>query len=330
MGSTQGAGAPRPIGRLARRAGVAILVALLGAGALSARIPYPAQALVVVVPAPRGGGTDIFARQLATLVEEDFGQRVIIDNRPREGGLVGVRHMTRAEPDGYTVAFVWNSPLTVAPLFSEAGFAARDYRAVMSVGYSSYVLCVRPEFPALDASGMFETLRAAPNAYSYGNDGAAGTMRLAADRIFNAAGVSVRGVAFAGATETARNFIAGTVDIYGGSLAAILPHVEAGHAKCLLLTSAEGNAAAPQASGLAALGMAEQETVLWWGLIAPGDAPDEVVARLERAFMAAANSQAFAVAMAQRGAVWRPRGATETAAMIEAEITAFETLTQRD
>jgi len=330
MNTPQEARAPRAIGRLLRRAGVACLVASLGAGALSARIPYPEQALVVVVPAPRGGGTDIFARQLAKLVEEDFGQRIIVDNRPREGGLVGIRHMTRAEPDGYTVAFVWNSPLTVAPLFSDAGFEPGDYRAVMSIGYSSYVLCVRPDFPAQDASEMFETLRAAPNDYTYGNDGAAGTMRLAADRIFDAAGVSVRGVAFAGATETARNFIAGKVDIYGGSLAAILPHVEAGHARCLLLTSADGNAAAPQASGLASLGMATHETVLWWGLIAPSRTPDAAVARLEQAFLAAANSEAFNAAMAARGAVWRPRGATETAAMIEAEITAFQTLTQRD
>jgi tripartite-type tricarboxylate transporter receptor subunit TctC len=329
LSSTPRTSAVKRVNRVVRGVAIAGFAALLGAGAPMARIPFPEQALVIVVPAPRGGGTDLFARQLAALVEKDFGQRIIIDNRPRDGGMVGVSHMTRATPDGYTVAFVWNSPLTVAPLFSDAGFQPRDYRAVMSIGYSSYVLCVRPDFPASDAKGMFEALSVSPNSYSYGNDGATGTMRLAAERIFEAAGVSVRGVAFSGATETARNFIAGTVDIYSGSLSAILPHVEAGLAKCLLLTSAEGNTAVPQASGLAALGFAELETVLWWGLIAPAGVPDEAIARLEKAFLEAANSEAFAAVMASSGAVWRPRGATETGSMIAAEIEAFEALTQR-
>jgi tripartite-type tricarboxylate transporter receptor subunit TctC len=320
----------RPVSTRLTLLAIACFAAVFGAGTPMARIPFPEQALVIVVPAPRGGGTDIFARKLAALVEEDFGQRIIIDNRPREGGIVGVRHMTRAAPDGYTVAFVWNSPLTVAPLFSEAGFEPGDYRAVMSIGYSSYVLCVRPDFPASNAREMIAVLSDAPNRYSYGNDGASGTMRLAAERIFDAVGVSVRGTAFSGATETARNFVAGTVDIYSGSLAAILPYMDAGQAKCLLLTSASDNTAVPQASGLAALGLADLETVLWWGLIAPARAPDDAITRLEEAFMTAAASEAFAAAMAESGAIWRPRGAAETAAMISSEIAAFGAVVQRD
>ncbi|WP_430463526.1 tripartite tricarboxylate transporter substrate binding protein [Tabrizicola sp.] len=320
----------RPVSRLASLLGIAAVVTALGTVLATARIPYPEQALVMVVPAPRGGGTDIFARKLAELAEEDFGQRIIIDNRPREGGLVGVRHMTVSSPDGYTVAFVWNSPLTVAPLFAQADFTPEDYRSVMSIGYSSYVMCVRPDFPASDAKGLLAALAAAPDKYSYGNDGETGTMRLAAERIFAAADISVRGVAFAGATETARNFIAGNVDIYSGSIAAILPHVKEGKAKCLLLTSAADNETLPEASGLEALGLAELETVLWWGMIAPAETPDEAITRLEQAFLDAAASPEFVATMAEKGAVWRPRGASETAEMITSEIAAFQGLVLSD
>lgn len=301
---------------------------LAGGGEAAARIPYPSQAIVVVVPAPRGGGTDVFARELARLVETDLGQRVIVDNRPRDGGLAGIGETVRARPDGYTVAFVWNSPLTVAPLFETAPFARDDYRAVMSIGFSSYVLCARPDFPADDAAGLLARLAERPGAYSYGNDGAGGMMRLAAERIFREVGAEVRGVAFAGATETARNFLAGTVDLYGGSLAAILPYVRSGEAKCLLLTSADDNPALPQASGLGALGLGAVETVLWWGLIAPASMPDAAAARLEDAFLAAARSAAFSEAMAARGATARPRGADATAAMIDAEIAGFAALVE--
>lgn len=317
--------------RLAPAMLVAALAAPVSATAASTRIPYPAQAIVIVVPAPRGGGTDIFARHLASLVEDDLGQRVIIDNQPRDGGMAGVAHVTRSAGDGYTLGFVWNSPLTVAPLFADSQpYRPQSYRAVMSIGFSSYVLCVRKDFPADDAAQMIEVLRASPGAYSYGNDGATGTMRLAAERIFRSAGVELRGVAFSGATETARNFIAGHVDVYGGSLAAILPHVESGAAKCLLLTSAEENAAVPGASGLRELGFEDQETVLWWGLIAPANVPGDVIVRLETAFMRASEDPAFRDDMARRGAVWRVRGADETDAMIRSEMEAFRVIAETD
>jgi tripartite-type tricarboxylate transporter receptor subunit TctC len=311
---------------------VAALIALCAATAAVAagRTPWPEQAVVLIVPAPRGGGTDIFARHLAELVGDDLGQRVIVDNRPRDGGVAGVTRMTKAAPDGYTLGFAWNSPLTAAQLQPDTPYRPQDHRAVMSVGYSSYVLCVRPEFPARTGAEMLEVLRAAPGAYTYGNDGEGGLMRLAAERIFSEAGVQVRGLAFAGATETARNFLAGQVDIYGGSLAAILPHEASGRARCLLLTSADDNAAAPQASGLRALGLEGAETVLWWGLIAPARIPDAVVARLEAAFLKAAAAPAFRNGMAERGAVWRPRGAAETDAMIADEIAAFRRIAAED
>jgi tripartite-type tricarboxylate transporter receptor subunit TctC len=308
-----------------------MLIAALAATAASARIPFPAQSIVIVVPAPRGGGTDLFARHLARLVEDDLGQRIIVDNQPRDGGMAGVAHVTRSASDGYTLGFVWNSPLTVAPLFAESQpYSPQSYRAVMSIGFSSYVLCARKDFPADDAAQMIDVLRASPGSYSYGNDGATGTMRLAAERIFRSAGVELQGIAFSGATETARNFIAGHVDLYGGSLAAILPHVESGAAKCLLLTSADENTAVPGASGLRALGFEDEETVLWWGLIAPASVPNDVVARLESAFLRAAEDPAFRDDMARRGAVWRLRGADETDAMIRTETEAFRAIAATD
>ncbi len=100
---------------------IAAFAATLAAAqpAVSASRQYPVKPVIIVVPAPRGGGTDIFARELAKIVEEDLKQAVIIDNRPRGGGIDGVSKATAAPPDGYTLAFVWNSPLTAKPLATQ-------------------------------------------------------------------------------------------------------------------------------------------------------------------------------------------------------------------
>lgn len=314
---------------------VASRMALVAAGLIAA-LPsqaqnrsYPVKPVIVVVPAPRGGGTDTFARELAKIVEDDLNQAVIIDNKPRGGGTDGIARMVAAEPDGYTLAFVWNSPLTAKPLASHVSYTPESYQAVMSIGFSSYTLCVPASFPAENARQFLDTLKAKPDGYTYGNDGTGGTMHLAAERIFQQVGAKVKAAPFVGSTDTVRNFLAGTIDIYGGSLSAILPHVRDKKAKCLLLTSASGNPALPQAEGLANVGLGESETVLWWGLIAPAQTPRPVIERLEAAFMKAAGTERFKALMARQGATPRVRGSSETATLIDTEAEALQQVAER-
>jgi tripartite-type tricarboxylate transporter receptor subunit TctC len=300
-----------------------LAAAVIAAGPAVGQANFPTRPVQMFVPAPPGGGTDVFARQLAEIVSETFGQRIVVENRAGGGGTVGVTQVVAAQPDGYTLGFVWNSPLTTSPHSLTLAYTPDSYRAVMSIGFSSYVLCVRPDFPANNGAEFIEHIKANSGKLTYGNDGVGGTMQLAVERIFSKSGGKVRAVPFGGAGETARNFLGGHVDIYGGSLPPIIPHVKAGTAKCLLLTSAEGNSALPTASGLTSIGMASEETVLWWGLIAPQRTPAATLERLERAFTEAARSERFAKVMESQGATVRVRGSVETSAMIRSELEAL-------
>jgi tripartite-type tricarboxylate transporter receptor subunit TctC len=300
------------------------LSATLSAPGAKAAETYPVKPIVVIVPAPRGGGTDFYARELAKIVEEDLKQAIIIDNKPRGSGTDGITKAVNAAADGYTLAFVWNSPLTAIPLAKHVAYMQASYKAVMSVGFSSYVLCTRPEFAANNASEFLKELVSRPNVYKFGNDGIGGTMHLAAERIFQRVGAKVEAVPYVGSTDTVRNFLSGQVSIYGGSLSAILPHVKDKVAKCLLLTSASGNPALPATEGLESVGLADSETVLWWGLIAPGGTPSAIIERLEQAFKRAASTDRFKQAMAAQGATLRIRGSAETTALITSEAQALK------
>lgn len=284
---------------------------------------YPTRPITMIVPAPPGGGTDVFARALAEIVEPVLKQKVVIENRGGGGGTLGVTQLVTAKPDGYTLAFIWNSPLTTSPHSLQVVYTPESYRPVMSIGFSSYVLCTQPDFPAKDAKDMIAKLKEPGAKFTYGNDGVGGTMQLAAERIFSASGVKVRAIPFSGAGETAKNFLGGHVDFYGGSLPPILPHVQAGKAKCLLLTSASDNPALPDAKGLDALGLGKEETVLWWGLIAPKGTPDAVVAELEKVFSEAANSGKFKDVMAKQGATVRVLDGKATGDLINTEFNAL-------
>lgn len=284
---------------------------------------YPARPITLVVPAPPGGGTDVFARALGEIVEGTLKQKIVIENRGGAGGTLGVTQVVASRPDGYTLGFVWNSPLTTSPHSLQVAYTPDRYRSLMSIGFSSYVLCTQPDNPANTAAELIQRMKDAGGKMTYGNDGVGGTMQLAAERIFAAAGVKMRAVPFGGAGETAKNFLGGHIDVYGGSLPPILPHVQAGKAKCQILTSAEGNPALPNAQGLNAIGLGAQETVLWWGLIAPAGTPDAIVAQLEAAFSDAANSSKFKDVLDKQGATRRVLGGKATDAMIRSELTAL-------
>jgi tripartite-type tricarboxylate transporter receptor subunit TctC len=300
------------------------LLACVAFGAPAARAQtYPARPVTLLVPAPTGGGTDVFARVLAEIVEGDLKQKFVVENRSGAGGTLGTTQIVSARPDGYTVGFIWNSPLTTSPHSLNVAYTPENYRAVMSIGFSSYVLCAQPDFPAKDAAGLIAALKAPGAKFTYGNDGVGGTMQLAAERIFQSLGVKVRGIPFGGAGETAKNFLGGHVDFYGGSLPPILAHVQAGKAKCLLLTSAGKNPALPETEGLAAIGLEKAETVLWWGLIVPKDTPEPIFETLQKAFTTAANSDRFKQAMAQQGGTLRVLDGKATDALIRDELAAL-------
>lgn len=296
---------------------------VIGAGPAWAGDAYPTNPITVIVPGPPGGGTDTLARQLAASVEPILGQRVIVENKAGAGGALGMTVLTQAKPDGYTLAFVHNGPLTALPNTMKTSYSLDSYKPILQVGFSSYVMCVQPSFPANDAKGFLKELHDHPGKYTYGDDGVGGTMNLAAEQIFRKFDIKATAVPFGGAGETARNFLGNHIDIYGGSFQAIEQQMKAGKAKCLLLTSAKDNPAAPQASGLDALGIPQMSAGLWWGLVGPKDLPDSIVKTLQDAFTKAAETPRVHDALVAIDAEPVVHGPAEYKAMIQHELETF-------
>ncbi len=311
---------------IARRfAGVLVGIAvLLGAVAAPAAERYPDRPIRLIVPTPPGGGADTLARFTAQVVEPILNTRIIIENKPGAGGTIGTGLMTRAKPDGYTLAFIFNGALTTLPnTMKGVTYTRDDYVPIIGIGYSSYVMCVAPAFPANDGKEFIAALKRDPDKYTYGTDGVGNTMQLAAERIFRHFGIKQISVPFGGAGETAQNFLSRQIDIYGGSIQPMLPHLQSGTTKCLLLTSNADNPQVPQASGLEALGAKGLDSGLWWGLIGPKDLPRDIIETLYRAYDEAARAPAVVVALERVGAQPIVNDPQQMRALIDREYAAF-------
>jgi tripartite-type tricarboxylate transporter receptor subunit TctC len=303
------------------KAGVAAIAMSMS---FSAAAEFPEKPITMIVPAAPGGGTDTFGRKVAELAEKVLGQQITVENRGGGSGTVGMTQVITSKPNGYTIGFAWNSPLTTLPHSLDVPYSKDDYALLMSIGYSAYTICAHPDFPANNGEELIAEVKKNPGKYTLGNDGVGGTMQLAGERIFSKAGAKVRPVPFKGAGDTAKNFLGRHINLYGGSIPPIEQHVAAGTVKCLLMTSAERNSALPKASSLKDIGMESEETVLWWGLVVPAKTPEAVQKKLEAAFMKAASSPEMKKVMENMGAVSRPMNAAETKKIFDTEYAALE------
>src|SRR3977135_3924497 len=101
-----------------------LLAMLLITGAVfnSARAEYPERQITMIVCFPAGGGTDIAARLINTQLGEALGKPVIIENRGRAGGNIGIAAAARTGGDGYKL-LVCSSAYVVNPsLYAHANY----------------------------------------------------------------------------------------------------------------------------------------------------------------------------------------------------------------
>src|SRR6202166_5404544 len=86
---------------------IAAAVAMVAAGgAASAQSPFPTKPVHIFVPYAAGGGVDVLARTLGDVVSRQWGQGVVVENRPGAGGVVASQALAAAPPDGYTLIAV--------------------------------------------------------------------------------------------------------------------------------------------------------------------------------------------------------------------------------
>jgi len=284
---------------------------------------FPSHPIQLIVPAPPGGAADINSRLLASIAEKELGQKILVVNRPGADGAIGMQAMLNAKPDGYTIAGVWNSPMTVTPQTFKVSYGENSYVPIVLSDISPLVYCVMQDFPANDGKAFLQNLKDNPNKYTYGTDGVSGMVHLGAERIFRSTGVKERAIPYNGASETLESFLGGHVDIYGGSIPPILPFVHKGSVKCLMSTSANSIKMLPQAASVSELGIPQDATLLWHAIVAPAQIPPTRLSVLEAAFQAAVRSEQYRNFAARQGEAAVAWGSKQSTEAIRKEYLAF-------
>src|SRR6185295_15498180 len=131
--------------------------------------PYPSKPIRFIVQYPPGGGTDLFARMLASALTESLGQQVLVDNRAGAQGSIGLSMAAKSPPDGYTIALSEAGSMTMNPwLYSNAGFdPVKDFSHIsLGVTYPN-VLVINPGVPVKNLKELAALAKSKPGAMTY-------------------------------------------------------------------------------------------------------------------------------------------------------------------
>jgi tripartite-type tricarboxylate transporter receptor subunit TctC len=172
---------------------------------------YPARPINVTVAFPPGGNTDIMARALQNEMSRALGQTVVIINKAGAAGTLGLIDLSRAAPDGYTVAVTPNNPLTAQPHVQKLPYAMDSFRYVCLTYFAPYVLIAGPQAPFKTFQEFVAFAKAKPENLVYGHAGLASQPHLGMLAVLKAIGAKGLGVPFTGAGPMAQALLSGTV-----------------------------------------------------------------------------------------------------------------------
>lgn len=270
---------------------LALLAALLVVSG-SVRADFPERPVQFVVPFPAGGTLDIVARKFAESFAEAVGQSVVVVNRDGASGMIGTQVVSSAAPDGYTLAFDANGPLTVQPSLHATSYSLASFRPLCQVFSYSYALAVAQDSPIGSLKDFVAKARGGTIKYAFGGVGTA--PQFAALQLSQAAGISLLGVPYRGDPPAALGLKGGDVD------SAVLTDVIARQQnfKVLAVFAATRLPILPGVPTAREQGFdVIAETTA--GLLAPAKIPDEAARKLEAACEKAAKEPKFVAGMKQ-------------------------------
>jgi tripartite-type tricarboxylate transporter receptor subunit TctC len=283
--------------------GIALGTAALGlAPQLRAQEPFPSKPIRILVGAGAGGTTDITARLVGAQLSKVLGQPVLIENRAGAAGTLSMQQTARAPADGYTLVWVGNSVMAIAPyLYRNPGYDVKTMIPVSLATTSSFVLVATPDLGFSDLKGLVAYGKANPGKLSFGSNGVNGSLHLLGELLKTEAGFDALHVPFKGGAESANAIMSGNIQFLFDALSSNLPLIRAGKLKALAVTGPRREKSLPDVPTMAEAGLPSMTTEVFFGLVAPPATPDAVVAKLANAMKVALSDPALREALAATG-----------------------------
>ena len=241
----------------------ALAVACLAGGAPAFAQQWPDKPVRILVPFPPGGGTDIQARLLSTAFQKSTGQNFIIDNRTGAGGIIAAQLAVDAPPDGNTMLFTSGSISVAVTLYAKSMKfdVQKDLVPISWISSTPLVLSVHPSVPAKSVKELVALAKRTPKNMNAGGNTAGSTAHLTAE-MFNQVAL-----------------ISGEIDYIFATAPSIMPHLKAGKARALAVTTPKPSSALPELPTMNSI-YPGFESDNWYAMFYPRGTPRPIIDKM--------------------------------------------------
>jgi tripartite-type tricarboxylate transporter receptor subunit TctC len=277
-------------------------VMLAAAGGASAE-PFPSKPVHILVPYPAGGGVDVLTRTLGDVVSKQWGQSIVVENRPGAGGVIASQAIATSAPDGYNLIMVASGHATNPFLYPKLPYDTfKDFSPISLLASSPNILLVRADSPFKSVSDVIAAAKARPGSLSYGHAGNGTSTHLAGELLKNLARIDLNAIPYKGGAPAINDLLGGQIPMSFNNGPESVGQLQAGTVRALAVTTASRAPFLPDVPPMSEA-VPGYDTEVWWGLIGPGGMPPDLVAKLSQDFVAALNTEAVKERLTKLGAL---------------------------
>ena len=238
---------------------------------------WPAKAVRIIVPFPPGGSADLLPRIVGERLAQQWGQPVVIENRPGAAGNIGATAVFQAEPDGYTLLSAPPPPLVINRLiYPKLTYDSTQFVPMTVIAAIPNVLLVHPRVAATSVNELIAYARQNPTKLNYASQGSGTTSHLTAELFKSmAGGLQITHVPYKGTAPALADLLAGQVDMMFDNLGVSLPQVKSGKLKALAVASSKRVPSLPDVPTVAET-LPGFDAVTWFGIVGPPRTPPAI------------------------------------------------------
>jgi len=271
-----------------------IAVVLLAATFARAEEAYPSRPITLVVPYPPGGVTDTLARLLADRMKATLGQTIVIENVGGAGGSIGVGRLTRATPDGYTIAIGSSETHVLNAVALSLPFdVVKDFEPVVQLPAYPFMIVSTNAVPATNLKELIAWIKANPAKVTQGTVGYGTVQHMCGVIMQKAIGVTWQLVPYRGGAPAMQDLLSGQFNLMCTATGSFLPLVRAKQIRAYAITLKTRAESAPDIPTVDEAGLPGLHLATWNAIWAPKGTPRPVVDKLNSAAVHAMADPSF-------------------------------------